>query len=160
MKLRRGRRVGRRQALIQMIAPLFASFVAELRAHARIARRRFAEPLQESPDIETGPAHYQRQPAPPMQFFDDTAGMLTEKTGIEGLVRIDAIEKMVGDALAGPERRFVGPHIHPAIKLAGIGGEDLSVELLGKGDADAAFSNRRRPDDHYQRFPAELGFRK
>src|SRR5689334_22935614 len=101
-----------------MIAPLCTAFLAQLRPHDGIARRRFAEPLHQTPDIETCPVHYQRQSPPPVQLCDDLARMLTEETGIVWLIRIDEINEMVGDALPRGNRRLVRPHIHPAIELA------------------------------------------
>ena len=99
MEFRRGQRISGNQARIEMILPLFTGFLAELRPHRRIARRRFTQPLQENPDIEARPSNDQRKSSPLMKRLDQLSGMLPEETGIESFIRIDQIDQMMDDPL-------------------------------------------------------------
>ena len=47
--------------------------------------------------------------------------------------------------------RFVRPDVHASIDLARIGRENLGPEISGDRDRNAAFPDRRRPQEHDQR---------
>ena len=99
MEFRCTQRISCNQARIEMIVPLFTGFLAELRPHRRIARRRFAETLQENPDIEARASDDQRKPSPLMKRLDHVSGVLPEETGVERLIRIDQVDEMMDDTL-------------------------------------------------------------
>src|SRR4029079_12452707 len=139
-----------------MIMASFADLLAELRPHARIARRCIAQPLQKNSDIQARAADNQWNPPLMMEVVDETAGMAPEEARIEGLVGIDQIDQVVGDAFTGDERGFVGPNIHPTIDLAGVGRQDVAAEPFGDLDRHAAFPNGSRPENDHKRLPADL----
>lgn len=85
--------------------------------------------------------------------------MVTEQTGIERFVRLDQIDKVVRNALAGGRGRFVRADVHPAVDLAGIGREDVGVEPLGDFDSNAAFPDGGRAENNDQWFAADLSLR-
>src|SRR5262245_58394456 len=101
MELRRSDWVNRGQAGIQMVGALFTRFLAELRPHSRIARGRLAQTLEENPHIEARTTYHKRKPSSSIKLVDDLGRMTAKKTGIEGLVRIDQIKKMMRHTMPG-----------------------------------------------------------
>ena len=117
MQRSRRRRIGRRKPLIEPHRALLTSFLAQLGAQTWIAWRRVAQSLQEDSNIQPRAAHDQRQTPLSMQLFDELNRMALKQTGIERFIRVDEIEEVMGDALAGGDRRLVGSDIHSPIHL-------------------------------------------
>ena len=104
------------------------------------------------------PADYRKLPFG--QYFFD--GSLSEARVIGGCkypVRARDIQKMVGDSTVkigfrvwgmgyGVAGDFACAEVQPSVNLAGIGGDNLAIELPGKRDCEVRFTGCGRAEDY------------
>jgi hypothetical protein len=67
--------------------------------------------------------------------------------GIEGFIRVEDIDQVVGDYVALVPAGFCGANIQETIDLAGIAPDDLCVKIAGEGEAEIGLADGGRADN-------------
>jgi len=106
--------------------------------------------LQERLDVLSGAAHDEGHGATTGNLPDCCARQTQELCQPNRFIGVCDVDEMVWNATQFLRRRLCGSDGHPAVELARVRRDDLSAELLRKGDTERCLSNRRGPNDRDQ----------
>ena len=81
-----------------------------------------------------------------MDLSHEGVRLCDEVAGVELLVRIPDVKKMMGQLLSCLSVRLCGPNIHAAVHLHGVGIDDLSCPAE-KIDQQLGLADRGRPEE-------------
>src|SRR6266852_2979892 len=94
-----------------------------------------------------------------MQLGDLLQRQPAVQADVEGLVRLDEIDQLMGHSIPLRWRRLVRADVHAAVHLRGVGRENFRAEHLRDMDRHPTLPDGRRPDEkhHWQSIRTRLG---
>ena len=110
-------------------------------------RPRSVDQPPKGPDIKTGTADYEDRSLFPLQIGNDPVRQPDIQRNVERFIRIDHVEKVVGNPLPLFRRRLRGTDIHVPVNLHGIGADDLAAPPVGQFQGHRCFSYTGRSKD-------------
>src|ERR1019366_5537771 len=129
-------------------SPLLALLQPRPQFHIPLRTRR--EALNQRPQIEAGPARHHRQMTASGNFFQNFPPCPGKISCRKYLIRIGNIDQMMRDALPLGKRQFGGPDIEIMVDLNRIAVQDLTLEMPGDMEREAALSRPRGSGNRQQ----------
>ena len=143
-------RVAVLQGGVQHAEALRRGPVFEPAADLRVGRSGIEQPELEGFDIESGPPGHHRQGPLPMQPMDARRRHGRVTGGVEGFVRFDHVDHVVGGCGLFRGRRLGRADIHLAIDLHRIGPDDFPFKPSAQIDSGRGLADAGGTADNHQ----------